>query len=331
MELHFKKATSVFAQTLPFVLLRIGVGLLFGLFTVVYFGGVLYAGYLLFQTRSLSGVVGIIGLLLATLLFVYIWKLLNRYVLYLAKAGHIAVIVEILDTDEVPDNQIRHGIGTVKDNFAEASALFGVDQLVKAIVKQFNNKVMSVSRWFSFAPPLQKLIWLLGKGVALAATYIDEAILAHVFRHSEQGQWSAAKDGVTLYAKNWKSVLGSTMVIVFGLYGTAFLLLLALSPLASVFSGLSTAIELIGWVVVAGIFGPIYVGFLRPWIKTVVITTFLIESADDTPDSETADTLSEYSSKFGELLEKAEAEAKDSASGTGGSGTPSQSGATTDD
>ncbi|MFC6757264.1 MULTISPECIES: hypothetical protein [Haloarcula] len=305
------------------MLLRIGIGLLFGVFTVVYFGGVLYAGYRLFQTQSISGVIGIVGLLLATLLFVYIWKLLNRYVLYLAKAGHIAVIVEIIETGEVPENQIRHGVTTVKDNFAEASTLFGVDQLVKGIVRQFNNAVLSVSRWLSFAPQLQKLVWLLGKGVALAATYIDEAILAHVFRHPEQGRWTAARDGLTLYAKNWKSVLGSTLAIVFALYGTAFLLLLALSPLASVFSGLSTTVEYIGWVVVAGIFGPLYLGFLRPWIKTVVITTFLIESADDTPDSETADMLADRSSKFGELMQKADSEATGSETDSTDSSSPS--------
>ena len=67
--------------------------------------------------------------------------------------------------------------------------------------------------------------------------------------------------------------------------------------------------------VVGGLVLTVYAGLLNPWVKTVVITTFLIESRTDTPDSETIESLTSRSKKFSELLERAETEAVETAGG----------------
>ena len=310
MVLHFGKATGIFVKTMPFVLLRMGIGVLLGLAAVVYFGVVIAFGYWLLDAGTISGGIGAIGLLLAILIFVAAWRLLSRYVLYLVKAGHIAVIAHIVETGEVPSNQLSFGKEQVRSHFKEASALFAVDRLVKAVIKQFNRRVVRVSNLFAFSSGLRNIVRLLGRAVAIAASYIDEAIIAYMFTTTEENPWRAAKDGVVLYGKNWKPVLGSTLVIVLAMYAATFVLLLALTPLASVLGGLSTTLEVVGWVVVAGVVLTAYVGFFNPWVKTVVITTFLIEAKDDTPDSETVDRIAERSSKFKELMSKAETEEK---------------------
>ena len=309
MVLHFRQATSIFAKTMPFVLLRLGIGILLGVLSVLYFGVVLYVGYRLLGAGTISGWIAIAGLLVAIGLFAWLWRLFSRYVLYLIKAGHIAVIAHIVETGEVPDNQIQYGKGQVTERFTEASALFAVDQVIKVVVKQFNSGVVSFSKLFSFVPALKKLIRLVGKAIAIAASYIDEAIIAHMFISDEENPWRSARDGVVLYGKNWKPVLGSTMLIVLGMYAAAFALLLALTPIASVLSGLSATIEVAGWVVVGGLFLTLYTGFLKPWVKTVVITTFLVESRDETPDSETMDRIAARSDRFQELVSKADDDA----------------------
>ena len=308
MVLHFRKATGIYLRTFPFVLLRLGVGVLFGVLAIVYFGVVALLGFGLLSAGVISGAIGVVGLILAVIIFFAGWNLLSKYVLYLVKVGHIAVIAETVDTGEVPSGQVRYGIEQVREHFAEASILFAIDKLVKAVIRQFNNAVMSFSEFFSIVPSLKQLIQIAGKAVALAASYIDEAIIAHMFVTEETGQWAAARDGVVLYAKNWKPVLGSTLLIVVGQYAVAFLVFLALSPFAFVIGRFSPTIEAIGWVIVAGIGATIYTGLLRPWVKTVVITTFLVESQGETPDSETMDLLSERSSKFRELESKASEE-----------------------
>jgi hypothetical protein len=54
---------------------------------------------------------------------------LRQYLLYLVKAAHIAVLVEILDGRAIPggQGQIGYRASFVKNHFAQASVLFGVD------------------------------------------------------------------------------------------------------------------------------------------------------------------------------------------------------------
>lgn len=308
MVLYFRKATGVFLRTLPFVALRIAVGVALGAFTVLYFGVVGWVGLTLLDAGRISGPIGAVGLLIATLLFLGAMRFASRYVLYLVAAGHIAVIAHIVDTGETPPNQIAFGTSTVKDNFTKASALFGVDQLVKTAIAQFNSRAISLSNLVSFVPTLGNVLTVLRKAISLAASYIDEAVLAYVFLSDDENHWRAARDGVVLYGKTWKSLLGSTLLIILGMYAVAFVGLLALTPLAAVFGGLSPTFEVLGWVVVAGLALSIYLGILRPWVKTDVITTFLVESRDLSPDSETMDRIANRSDKFRELIAKAEAD-----------------------
>jgi len=310
MGLHFRTATGVFLQTMPFVLLRLGIGLGLGLATVLYFGVIGWVGYALVEAGTVSGWIALVGLLLALALFVKAWRLLVRYVLYLVKAAHIAVIAEIVHTGTVPSNQVSYGIEQVRTHFTEASALFAVDMVVKAVITQFNRGVLSVSNLVSFVPNLQQLIRLVGRAIAIAASYIDEAIIAHMFLSEEENRWRAASDGLVLYGKTWKPVLASTLLIVGGMYVATLLLFMAFTPLASVLGGLSSGVELLGWLVVAGAVLTLYAGLFNPWVKTVVITTFLLESADLSPDSATRDRIASRSEKFQELLARGEEEAE---------------------
>ncbi|MHC3439498.1 hypothetical protein ACYJ1Y_15760 [Natrialbaceae archaeon A-gly3] len=308
MALHFRKATGVFRKTMPFVALRLAVGLGIGLATVLYFGIVAWIGFRLLEAGTISGWIGIVGVLLAVGIFLAAWRLAARYVLYLVKAGHIAVIAYVVETGEVPENQLQYGKAQVREHFAETSALFAVDKLIKAVVRQFNDAVVSVSGLLSFSSSLQRLIRLVGRGVAVAASYIDEAIIAHVFVSEADDRWTAAKDGVILYGQNWKPVLGSTLLIVIGMYIAAFGLFMALTPVAGALGNLSATFELVGWVVVGGMVLTVYTGLLKPWVKTVVITTFLVESRGDSPESEMTDRLAGRSETFQELVNRADSE-----------------------
>lgn len=317
MALHFRTATTVFAKTLPFVLLRAGVGLALGTITVLYFGLAGWLGFTLFDRGTISGPIAVIGLVAATGLFVWGWRLVSRYVLYLVTAGHVAVIAHVVETGEAPPNQLRYGREKVTERFAQVSALFAVDRIVKGAVKQFNDGVVSVAGFASVAPGLGKLIRLVGKAVAVAAAYIDEAIIAYAFTtdSGDLSAWESARDGVVLYGKNWRPILGSTVAIVIGLYATGFLVLLALTPLAAALGTLSGSLEAIGWIVVVGAFLALYAGVLKPWVKTVVITTFLVEARDSTPDTETAERIADRSPKFEELVTKAGEEGSRAATG----------------
>ena len=116
-------------------------------------------------------------------------------------AGHVAVIAHAVDTGEIPPNQIRFGKNRVRGRFTEASVLFGVDMVVQGVIKQFNGTVTSVGRTFGFVPGLQQLMTVVRRTIGIAASYIDQAILAHMFLNDSKGNWTAARDGVVLYGK----------------------------------------------------------------------------------------------------------------------------------
>lgn len=92
---------------------------------------------------------------------------------------------------------------------------------------------------------------------------------------------------------------------------------MAFTPIAGALGNLSSVFEIVGWAVVGGITLTVY-GFLKPWVKTVVITSFLVGIEDETPDSETAGRIAGRSDRFQELASKADDE--DSTTGTGPAG-----------
>src|SRR5215470_2900194 len=135
-DFSFGRALSMVMQTLPFIVLRLIVytGIAIAYVMAVGIGGAVGwgighvgedpsapAGYAFW-----GGAAGF-GLFTGTLYFA------REYILYLMKAAHIAVLVEVYDSKPVPggQGQIAYGANFVKAHFAEASVLFGVDQLIK--------------------------------------------------------------------------------------------------------------------------------------------------------------------------------------------------------
>ena len=87
MVLHFRKATGIFIETLPWVLVRFAVGLAFTALAVAYFVAI---AFLLFTLAGISGGIALVGLLVAGIVFYGFFRLLRRYVLYLVTAGLVA-------------------------------------------------------------------------------------------------------------------------------------------------------------------------------------------------------------------------------------------------
>ncbi|AXR81959.1 hypothetical protein [Natrarchaeobaculum sulfurireducens] len=311
MVLHFRKATSVYKKTWPYVLLQFGIGVLFALLGVAYFGLALWLVYrFLWAGGGVSLLVVAVAMLAVLAVFAFVWRLIQRYVLYMVKAGHIAVIATAVETDTVPENQIRYGVEQVGENFFSASGLWVVDEVIDAVLRQLSRSVARFQQLLPVPVPrnIQVLFTLLERSVTMAVSYLDNAILAYIFVDDTENTWRSARDGVVLYGKTWKLVLGSTIAIVFGMYALAFVLAMVLAPLAVALDFLPTTIEALSWLLVGGMVAVVHTGIVKPWVKTVVITTFLVEQRDHTPDSETMAWIEERSDRFAELVEKAENE-----------------------
>lgn len=180
--------------------------------------------------------------------------------------------------------------------------------MIDAVLEQFNEGVARIEDVIPLPipPQLETLIEIVQKSVTMVVRYLDEAIIAYMFVDRNENRWQSARDGLVLYAKSWKTVLGSTLLIVAAMYVLSFVLLSLLAPVSVALDFLPTSLEMISWLLVGGTVAVVHTGVVKPWVKTVVITTFLLEQRDETPDSETMDWVASQSDRFEEVMTKAE-------------------------
>lgn len=210
-DFSFGKAIAMVGRTAPFVILRMlvyfGIGMAY--LAAVGAGGVIGYGFGHLASSAdapdagafWGGLIGF-GAVSAVLYFA------REYILYVVKAAHIAVLVELLDGKDVPggQGQISYGIQFVKTHFVQSSVLFGVDQLVKGVLAAFF-RTINVFTAFLPVPALQQLIRIAEAVVRMSLTYVDEVILAYLIRTRTTNPWETAKDGLILYAQNYKHFL----------------------------------------------------------------------------------------------------------------------------
>lgn len=235
-DFDFGKAVGMTLKTLPFVVLRLTVYVGIGVAYIAVMGAGAAVGYGFGRVFSPQPEVGAIwgGAIGIGLVSIGLY-LAREYLLYLVKAAHIAVLVELYDGHSVPDgqSQLSFGAKTVKTHFAESSVLFGVDQLIKGILKAFF-RTLNFLTGFLPIPGLQTLERMIEAVVRVSLTYVDEIILAYLIRTKTTNPWGTAKDGLVLYAQNYKHFLKNAVWLAVFLWLTsAAIFLVLLGPAAA--------------------------------------------------------------------------------------------------
>jgi hypothetical protein len=227
------RSFAMMAKTAPFIVFRIivyfGIAVAYVLVTGVGAGvgwGVGAFGDDEFRAASTfwGGTIGF-GLTAGVIYF------LREYILYIVKAGHIAVLVKLIDDEPVPDGQgqIAYATEVVKERFAEASVLFAVDQLVKGVLAAIIGIVQGVAALLPI-PYLSNLVGLIRAFLRIAVGFVDEVILAYAIRTGATNPWASAQTALVLYAQNYRVMLKNAAwltVITYGLVLLVFLVMLA--------------------------------------------------------------------------------------------------------
>lgn len=293
-------------RTAPFVLLRLIVYAAAGLAVILMTGFGAGLGHILARLShgsdgalwgGITGFVLVVGLL----------RLARAYFLYLIKAGHIAVLVALFEGSPVPggENQIRYGARFVRSHFAEASILFGVDQIIKAVLRALMN---TINRFVLFLPipGLAPLLRLAEAIVRMSLTYVDELILAHLIRARTENPWQTAKEGLVLYAQNYRLFLKNALWLSLFLWVIAAAMFVALLAPAWAF-----AAALPGhygwWGLVFAAIGtwPLRVAILEPLAIAALMQVFFHATDGQRPDPEWEARLNAASARFRELGDKA--------------------------
>lgn len=208
-DFSYGRAIGLVLRTWPFLLLRFGAVMLvmtvfFGMIGACgllgYAGANAYAEAFRFAGASFGGLLGAwLGGQLA--------GIVNEYVLYLVKAGHIAVMVETLEGRDIPAGaQIGHGRAIVTERFLEANVLFGLDQLIKLILSAFMKITEGMAR-ATMIPGAKLVASFIDEIAKVSLGYVDEIILAHNIRTRQSNPWQGGVDALILYFQNGKTML----------------------------------------------------------------------------------------------------------------------------
>ncbi|MBA2779931.1 hypothetical protein [Billgrantia kenyensis] len=299
------QALGLMLKTMPFILFRLavyfGVALAYVLMTGVGAGvgwGIGGFGDAGFRAASTfwGGVVGfgIVGAIM---------YVLREYLLYMVKAGHIAVLVELLDGKPLPEGrgQISHASVVVKERFGQASLLFGVDQLIKGVLRAITGLVRGVFRLLPI-PGAQQFLRLIQLFLRIAVGFIDEVILAYCIRTRSDNAWASSRDALVLYGQNAKPMFKNAAWLALIVYGLSFVIFLIMLAPAALVAYLIPG----GWsatgVIVALLFAwSVKVAVLEPFAVTCMMQAYFKTIEGQQPDPEWDAKLERLSGKFRQL------------------------------
>lgn len=297
-------AFKLVMRTMPILLVRLGVSIALWLVALVYLGVTGGVSWLIGQAIP---IVGVILFFVAIVAMAPLYNLAYRYILYVIKAAHIAVVSEILVNGDLPKGtgQLAWGKQRVQERFGETSAMFVVDELVAGVVNAFTGTVYSIASWLP-GDTLDTLVRIVNRVIRFATSYIDEAILARSFYTNSDNVWENARDGVVLYGMTWRPILMNAvalMVISYIPFVVAFILFAApVGFLLSIFSTTLAGWSLLATLVLAWL---IKVAVGDAFAMIAIIATYQRETAGLTPDPQMAARLDQVSDKFQELKERA--------------------------
>lgn len=232
---------------------------------------------------------------------------IREYLLYIVKAGHIAVLVEAMDGREIPSGraQIDHATKVVKERFVESSVLFGVDQLIKGVLKAFNRVFFTIASILPI-PGLEGLVKFLNTVVNLSLTYLDEVILAYNIRTNSQNPWASSRTALVLYAQNYKSFLKNAVFLAIMVWVLTFIVfLIVLLPAGALVALVPGSAGMLTLAIAVVFAWAVKQAVIEPFAMTALMLAFFKVTEGQEANPEWESKLDGVSNKFGELKTKA--------------------------
>ena len=301
------EAFDAMRKTAPFILFRmvvyLGIGLLYVVGTGV--GGALGYGFTAFGDGegagagygALFGFAGAAGLAY--------W--LREYILYVVKAGHIAVLVQLMDGKVLPEGrgQLEHASAVVKERFGQASLLFALDQLLKGILRVVSGTLNSVAAFLPI-PGIQSLAGFINGVLRVALGFVDEVILAQIIREESTNPWQTGSRSLVLYAQNFATMAKNAVWLALFMWLLTFLIfVLILGPVLALMATFPGSVGAFGFVAAFMLAWSFKAALLEPLAIYALMTVFFRTTEGQEPDAAWEQRLQAASDKFGELKQKA--------------------------
>ena len=309
-DFSLRRSTGLILRTLPFILLRcavyFGITLAYILMTSIGAGvgyGIGGLGAESFRAAATlwGGLIGF-GVTGGVLYF------LREYILYTVKAGHIAVLVQLLDQDQLPagKSQISYASQIVKARFVQTNVLFAMDLLIKGVVKSITGLIQSLSNRLPI-PGAGQLMGVVKGFLRIAVGLIDEVILAYIIRTDSQNPWLSSRSALVLYGQNAQSMLKNAAWLTAMMYGLSLVVFLVmLAPAAALVYFMPG-----GWSAASVIFALLFAwaikaALIEPFAIACLLQAYFHVIADQSPNPEWEARLDQVSDKFKQMKTKAQ-------------------------
>ena len=309
-DFEIDRSVSIMIRTWPFIVFRMVVYFGITLAYIVATGSGASVGYGVGHISTdpdgpLSFALwgGIVGIGVVSIALYWI----REYILYVVKAGHIAVMVHLIDGRDVPNgqDQIAYAQDVVKERFAEANILFVLDQLVKGAIRAITGLIGGIAAFLPI-PGLSGLVAFINTVIRLSLTYVDEIILGYNIRINSSSPFETARQGVVLYAQNGKTMVKNAVWLAVIMWGVSFVIfLLMLAPAAAIMWFIPG--QLGGWAFVLAILlaWAFKAAFIEPFAIACLMQVYFKTIEGQVPNADWDQRLAEASSKFRELRDKA--------------------------
>jgi hypothetical protein len=303
------QALGLMGRTAPFIVLRVlvyaGIAIAYVLVTGVGAGvgwGIGAFGDMDFRAGSTlwGGIIGF-GLTAGVLYFA------REYILYIVKAGHIAVLVELIDGRGVPQgrSQIDYATEIVRQHFAETNVLFGVDLLVKGVLAAILGLIQGIASFLPI-PGLANVIALVRAFLRVAIGLMDEVVLGYLMRTHATNPWQGAETAVVLYAQNYKVLLKNAAWLTIIMYVLSFVVFLVmLAPAAAVVWFIPNAWGAGGFIFALVFAWAVKAALIEPFAIAAMMEVYFRVIEGQSPDPAWDERIGQVSRKFRELKDKA--------------------------
>lgn len=305
-DFNLSMVIGLMRRTFPFLIFRFIVFTTITLIAVAFTGGGAGFGWVGGKIMGDPGAGVFTGGLVGAGAAAYFLYFIREYVLYQVKAGHIALLVRLMQGQSIPEgnSMVGYAKDQVKEHFKESSGLFAVDQLIKGVLKVIGKMFSGLGNLIPI-PGLSGLINLINKVVTMSLTYVDELILAYYMKNGSDNIWNASRKGLVLYAQNYGKMLKNAFwlsLIVWALTIVTFVLVLG--PFAALVAAYPSLAGFWTFVIAGLLAWGFKSAVIDPIAMTALMQVYFQAIEGQTPDREWESKLEQLSDKFVKLKEK---------------------------
>lgn len=320
----FRASVQLLLKTTPFLVFNL---LVYGAFFVATVLWLAVFGGLAALVAARIEILAIIFMMIAVAGPFAVLVFGKRYILYMVKGAHIAVVTKLLLEGELPEgkNQVAYGREVVGANFRDVSVLFVLDRLIDRTVKRFTRRFVRIVDWLPLGGGATQAAKWASSIVNRSLSYVDEAILSYAIARDEENVWQSARHGLILYAQVYQPVLVTALKV--WLLGRAFfvltLLALAIPGILLLLAFNAIWFQIVVFAAVLVMTSLLVRAVFEPFATTYTIVTYHNAIAGVAVDPAWDERLQSVSGEFRKLVGRArEAAGGSRAPGTAGPAGP---------